>query len=904
MKRFSFPAALLSAALTLATLRVTAQTVPQGISYQAVARTAANAVIANQAVKLRLSVCPNAAGTLPVYVETQTATTSALGLLTLTLGQGTVVSGTFATINWGTGSYWVKTEIDPAGGIVFQSLGTTQLLGVPYALYAKASATPGPTGATGAAGPVGAAGAAGTLYKATSASSFLIGAGSKIFVTQAALAYVPGSRVRVSNSATTWMEGVVTAYVGTSLTVTIDKTAGAGTLAAWTLNLAGETGATGAAGAAGIAGATGVAGPTGAAGAAGTLYKATSASSFLIGGGAKTVVTQTGLAYVPGSRVRLTNSATTWMEGVVTAYAGTSLTVTIDKTAGAGTLAAWTLNLAGEVGAVGVAGATGAAGADYGGTSATSTTLAVGLKTFVTQAGRAYVAGQRVRAAVSPTQYVEGVVTTYAGTNLTLSADRVVGAAGTFVAWTLGLAGDVGATGPAGATGATGAGLTGGLADRLPKYSGASTVALSQITDDGINVGIGAPFAPAYKLDVAGDINTTGKVRVNGFTMLQVLNLNRFLGGAGSSAATGNQNTLIGAGVGTDLTTGSRNVMIGNFSGNFSGLSSSSDNTFVGVGAGYINGNISSSSTALGYYAHVQGDNSLALGNNTRVYGNRSAAIGDNAQVDADDAIVIGAVVSNSDPTAPQTRQPYIGIGTTTPTSVLTVVSNSTPSFQGVTLSRYSGTSAVDPIGVKGEVISTPANYGYGGQFHGNYLGVDAAGYNYGASTTANYFGVRANVIGTGNGSAYAVFASTAQATGPGTKYAVFANGNLACTGTFSNTSDRKLKRNIQPLATGTLGKLMKLRAVSYEMRTDEFPEMSLSTGPQVGVIAQELAEVFPELVKDEAHPGKEKNDAPILYKGVNYTGLTPILIKAVQEQQALIEALTKRIEQLEKAAK
>ena len=172
-----------------------AQNVPQGISYQAVARTSAGTVIANQAVKLRLSVCPNAAGTLPAYVETQAATTSALGLLNVTLGQGTVVSGTFATINWGTGSYWVKTEIDPAGGVAFQSLGTTQLLSVPYALYAKNSATPGPVGpagpagragAAGPAGPAGAAGATGapgTLYKGTSTTNVALTITTKTITT-------------------------------------------------------------------------------------------------------------------------------------------------------------------------------------------------------------------------------------------------------------------------------------------------------------------------------------------------------------------------------------------------------------------------------------------------------------------------------------------------------------------------------------------------------------------------------------------------------------------------------------------------------------------------------------------------------------------------------------------------
>ncbi|MBC7447524.1 MAG: hypothetical protein H7330_05640, partial [Hymenobacteraceae bacterium] len=387
MKKLFLCATLAGALLSagLAPRAAYAQTVPQGISYQAVARNAAGAVLANQPVKLRLSVSPNAAGTLPVYVETQAATTSALGLLTVTLGQGTLVSGAFATISWGTGSYWVKTEIDPAGGVAFQILGTTQLLSVPYALYAKASATSGPTGAG---------------YGGTSVSIVALSAGAKTFVTQAGLAYVVGQRVRVAATATQYLEGVITAYTATSLTLSADRVVGAGTLASWKIGVAGEVGATGA---------------------AGTLYKGTSASSVAIGAGAKTFVTQAGLSYVPGTRVRVSNSPTAYLEGVVTAYAGTSLTLTADKTVGVGTLASWTLNLAGELGL------TGPAGAGYGGTSATSTTLSTGLKTFVTQVGKAYVVGQRVRASASATQYVEGVVTAYAGTSLTLSADRAAG---------------------------------------------------------------------------------------------------------------------------------------------------------------------------------------------------------------------------------------------------------------------------------------------------------------------------------------------------------------------------------------------------------------------------------------------------------------------------------------------
>lgn len=96
-------------------------------------------------------------------------------------------------------------------------------------------------GDTGAGGSQGAAGAG---YGGTSTTSLTIGTGSKVFTTQAGLAYQNGARVRASSAANAanWMEGTVT-YSGTTLTMTSDKVGGSGTLADWNLNVTGEPGA-------------------------------------------------------------------------------------------------------------------------------------------------------------------------------------------------------------------------------------------------------------------------------------------------------------------------------------------------------------------------------------------------------------------------------------------------------------------------------------------------------------------------------------------------------------------------------------------------------------------------------------------------------------------------------------
>ena len=139
--------------------------VPEKISYQAVVRNASNNLVSNQAVGMQISILQGSSTGTAVYAETQTPTSNANGLVSIEIGGGTVVSGTMATINWANGPYFVKTEIDPAGGTAYTITGTSQLLSVPYALYAKTSgsSTPGPQGATGPQGPAGAAGATGPI---------------------------------------------------------------------------------------------------------------------------------------------------------------------------------------------------------------------------------------------------------------------------------------------------------------------------------------------------------------------------------------------------------------------------------------------------------------------------------------------------------------------------------------------------------------------------------------------------------------------------------------------------------------------------------------------------------------------------------------------------------------------
>jgi hypothetical protein len=109
---------------------------PNKMSYQAVIRNSSNSLIANQVVGMQISILQGSSNGTAVYIETQTPNTNLNGLASLEIGTGTLVIGSFSTINWANGPYFIKTETDPSGGTNYSISGTSQLLSVPYALYA------------------------------------------------------------------------------------------------------------------------------------------------------------------------------------------------------------------------------------------------------------------------------------------------------------------------------------------------------------------------------------------------------------------------------------------------------------------------------------------------------------------------------------------------------------------------------------------------------------------------------------------------------------------------------------------------------------------------------------------------------------------------------------------------
>jgi uncharacterized protein (TIGR02145 family) len=139
-------------AFTVSTL-IYAQ-LPQNFSYQAIVRGANNALLSNQKVGIKISLLKGTENGQSVYSEVHTATTNANGLVSIAVGGGTFLEGNFIKIDWANGPYFVKTEIDPEGGTNYSLVTTTQLLSVPYALYA-ANSQPGPKGDKGEKGDQG-----------------------------------------------------------------------------------------------------------------------------------------------------------------------------------------------------------------------------------------------------------------------------------------------------------------------------------------------------------------------------------------------------------------------------------------------------------------------------------------------------------------------------------------------------------------------------------------------------------------------------------------------------------------------------------------------------------------------------------------------------------------------------
>ncbi len=109
---------------------------PDKMCYQAVIRDIDNILITDQTIGMQISILQGSEGGTVVYSETQTPATNGNGLVSIEIGTGNS-SENFSSIDWSTGTFFIKTETDPTGGTSYSIVGTSQLLSTPYALHAK-----------------------------------------------------------------------------------------------------------------------------------------------------------------------------------------------------------------------------------------------------------------------------------------------------------------------------------------------------------------------------------------------------------------------------------------------------------------------------------------------------------------------------------------------------------------------------------------------------------------------------------------------------------------------------------------------------------------------------------------------------------------------------------------------
>jgi len=211
----------------------------------------------------------------------------------------------------------------------------------------------------------------------------------------------------------------------------------------------------------------------------------------------------------------------------------------------------------------------------------------------------------------------------------------------------------------------------------------------------------------------------------------------------------------------------------------------------------------------------------------------------------------------------------------------------------------------IDRIGVLSSSIITD-NYGYGVQAYGGYFGLYAVGNDgasggsthgvYGLATASSCTGYLYGVHGYATGALYnyGVYGEAYACSG-GFAAAGYFNGDVYAAN-YYYISDRKFKTNITAIQS-PLEQLMKLKPSAYQFKTGEYPEMGLPKGKQMGLIADEVKQVFPELISQAVKPPMYDKDKKLVskevkYESVNYMGLFPVMIAAIQEQQKTIDAV------------
>ena len=351
---------------------------------------------------------------------------------------------------------------------------------------------------------------------------------------------------------------------------------------------------------------------------------------------------------------------------------------------------------------------------------------------------------------------------------------------------------------------------------------------------------------------------------------------NSFIGSeAGYNNTTGGYNTFVGSKSGYNNLDGSSSVYIGQQAG-FSNINSSG-NTYIGYisgmnGTGYAN-------TFTGYSSGAYGSS----GDYNCKYGNNSGSQGGGSYNS-----FFGAYSGNNNSAG--NSNVALGYGAAYGRYGYSFSNNCAIGYQSAYYNSAGGNNVI---------MGYQAGFGtYNATSYSNnvFLGYQS-GYSENTGTGNVFLGYQSGYWETGSNKLYIDNSATASPLIGGdfstnrlginripTTYTlevggtIWANGSTISAGS-TTWSDERYKKNIVRL-NNSLSNICKLRGVTYDWRYDEFKDKNFPQGKQVGVIAQEIEKVYPEIITTDADG----------YKSVSYEKLVPVLIEAIKEQQEIIK--------------
>jgi Chaperone of endosialidase len=388
---------------------------------------------------------------------------------------------------------------------------------------------------------------------------------------------------------------------------------------------------------------------------------------------------------------------------------------------------------------------------------------------------------------------------------------------------------------------------------------------------------------------------------------------NAFYGYETGSMSQGSWDTYIGSKSGDENPTGSYNSFLGMNSG---GKSTGSNNVFIGYSTGYNSD--ATGSVYLGYYAgsNLDRSNTLLVANsNTAPYESNALIYGefDNKLLRINGKLLLPYNSGNSvltmttgngnniyfKPEADLLRiqsdytgtptllwldkygQAGIGSSLSVPNSLYAAYS-----------SGYVGIGTNSPSYVL-HVYKSVSNGTWLSSFQNGTTSLQLA-YGGGAGIFVNTNNTSSGLYGLDvyNGSSHVLYARNDGNVGiytssPGT-YNLYVNGTAYSSGGWTG-SDFRWKKDIEPLEN-VIQEIMQLNGVRYTWRKEEFPEMNFDAGTQIGIIAQDVEKIFPELVRTNSDG----------YKAVAYEKLTAVLVEGIKEQQKIIESQMNKITEQE----